>query len=337
PRRTQIIGSVDDITDEDLIPEEEMLVTVSHMGYIKRAPLSNYRSQHRGGKGRQAVVAREEDFIREAFVASTHAYLLTFTNLGKVFWVKVYSVPQAGPQSKGRPIVNLVQLADNEKVTAILPVRHFPDNEEEQFIVTCTKRGKVKKTDLKAYSNPRSNGLIACGIEEGDELVSVKITNGNQDLILSTKDGMAIRFSEKEARPIGRQSVGVRGISLRDGDEVVSMTTLEENTAFLTVTEFGFGKRTSIDEYRRQTRGGLGLITIKTDKRNGRVADAIQVLENDNVMIITDAGTLIRLKASEVSIIGRNTKGVRLLSVDREAKERVISVARIAEEETDSE
>ncbi len=336
PRRTQIIGNVGNLTDEDLIPEEDMLVTISHMGYIKRAPLSNYRAQRRGGKGKQAVSAREEDFIRDAFVASTHAYLLTFTNLGKVFWLKVHEVPQAGPQSKGRPIVNLVQLAENEKVRAILAVRHFPEKEEERFVVTATRRGKVKKTDLLAYSNPRSNGLIACGIEDGDELVSVRITNGKQDLLLSTKDGMAIRFFEEDARPIGRQSVGVRGISLREGDAVVSMDILNEKTSMLTVTEYGYGKRTSIDEYRRQSRGGLGLITIKTDERNGGVADAVQVLETDTVMIITDAGTLIRLKASEVSQIGRNTKGVRLISVDRKSKERVIAVERIAEEEVEA-
>jgi DNA gyrase subunit A len=336
PRRTLIGGGVGNMTDEDLIPEEDMLVTVSHMGYIKRAPLSNYRAQRRGGKGKQAAVAREEDFIRDAFVASTHAYLLTFTNLGKVFWLKVHEVPLAGAQAKGRPIVNLVQLAEGEKVRAILPVRRFPEKEEEAFVVTCTRRGKIKKTDLLAYSNPRSNGLIACGIEPEDELVSVKITNGQHDLLLSTRDGMAIRFAESDARPLGRQAVGVKGIALRDGDGVVSMEVLNEGASILTVTEYGYGKRTSIDEYRKQTRGGVGLITIKVDERNGRVSDAVQVTTNDSVMIITDAGTLIRLQVNGVSEIGRNTKGVRLISVDRNAKERVISVARILEEDEEA-
>ena len=333
PRRSEITGSISDMTDEDLIPEEEMLVTISHHGYIKRAPLSNYRSQRRGGKGKRAVASKEEDFIEDAFAASTHAHLLAFTNKGRVFWVKVHQLPQAGPQSKGRPIVNLIQLAENEKVRAILPVRHFPDKTDENFVVTATKFGKVKKTDLKAYSNPRASGLIACGIEDSDELVSVKITNGHQDLILSSQDGMAIRFKAANVRPMGRQAAGVRGINLRKNDQVVSMEVLEENASLLTVTEFGYGKRTAISEYRQQSRGGIGLITIKVDERNGKVKGVIQVNPNDNVMIITDGGTLIRMKASDVSVIGRNTKGVRLISVNRKSKERVVSVSRILEED----
>lgn len=333
PRRSIIVGGVGEMTDEDLIPEEEMLVTISHHGYIKRALLSNYRSQRRGGKGKQAVAAKEEDFIADAFAASTHAYLLAFTNLGRVFWVKVHELPMAGPQSKGRPIVNLIQLAEKEEVRAILPVRNFPTEEEKAFVVTVTRWGKIKKTDLMAYSSPRSSGLIACGIEDNDELVGVKITEGNHDVTLSTKDGMAIRFAESDVRPMGRQAAGVRGISLRTGDEVVSMEVLGEKASILTVTEFGYGKRTDAAEYRTQTRGGIGLITIKCDERNGRVCGAIQVGEQDNIMIITDAGTLIRMKASDVSEIGRNTKGVRLISVDRNSSERVIAVTRIAESE----
>lgn len=239
----------------------------------------------------------------------------------------------AGPQSKGRPIVNLIQLAEKEEVRAILPVRNFPTEEEKAFVVTVTKWGKIKKTDLMAYSSPRSSGLIACGIEDNDELVGVKITEGNHDVTLSTKDGMAIRFAESDVRPMGRQAAGVRGISLRTGDEVVSMEVLGEKASILTVTEFGYGKRTDAAEYRTQTRGGIGLITIKCDERNGRVCGAIQVGEQDNIMIITDAGTLIRMKASDVSEIGRNTKGVRLISVDRNSSERVIAVTRIAESE----
>ncbi|MBH1988496.1 MAG: DNA gyrase subunit A [Myxococcaceae bacterium] len=337
PRRSQIIGGVGQMTDEDLIPEEDMLVTISHQGYIKRAPLANYRSQRRGGKGKTAVTAKEEDFIEDAFSASTHAYLLAFTNLGRVFWVKVHELPMAGPQSKGRPIVNLIQLSENEKVRTILPVRHFPAEEGKAFVVTATKWGKIKKTDLMAYSSPRSSGLIACGIEDNDELVGVKITEGKNDIILSTKAGMAIRFGESDVRPMGRQAAGVRGVSLRTGDELVSMEVLGDKSSILTVTEFGYGKRTDVAEYRCQTRGGIGLITIKCDERNGRVCGTIQVSEQDNVMLTTDAGILIRMKAGDVSEIGRNTKGVRLISVDRNSTERVIAVTRIDDNEDSEE
>lgn len=333
PRRSIIVGGVGTMTDEDLIPEEDMLVTISRQGYIKRAPLANYRSQRRGGKGKTAVTAKEEDFIEDAFAASTHAYLLAFTNLGRVFWVKVHELPMAGPQSKGRPIVNLIQLSENEKVRAILPVRNFPTEEEKGFVVTATKWGKIKKTDLMAYSSPRTSGLIACGIEDNDELIGVKITEGKNDIILSTRDGMAIRFEESDVRPMGRQAAGVRGISLRAGDEVVSMEVLGDKSSIFTVTEFGYGKRTDVAEYRKQTRGGIGLITIKCDERNGRVCGTIQVAEQDNVMLTTDAGTLIRMKAGDVSEIGRNTKGVRLISVDRNTTERVIAVTRIDDNE----
>lgn len=334
PRKSKIIGKVELITNEDLIPEEEMLVTISRHGYIKRAPLSNYRSQKRGGKGKQAVTAKDEDFIQDAFAASTHAYLLVFTSNGRVFWVKVHELPQAGSASKGRPIINLIQLAEKEQVKAILPVRHFPLKENENFVVTVTKNGKIKKTDLIAYSNPRANGLIACGIEDNDMLVSAKITNGFQELVLSSSNGIAIRFKESEVRPMGRQAIGVRGITLRNSNEVVSLEVLSENMSLLTVTEFGYGKRTNISEYRCQSRGGIGLITIKTDKRNGKVIGVIQVNQADNIMIITDAGTLLRMKASDVSEIGRNTKGVRLISVnrnDKSSKEKVAAISRISE------
>ncbi len=331
PRRTQIVPNVDEITVEDLIAEEEMLVTISHLGYIKRSPLTQYRSQRRGGKGKQAVSAREEDFISNAFTASTHAYLLAFTNQGKVYWVKVHELPAAGPQSKGRPMVNLMKLDQGEQVRAILPVRHFPINENEAFVVTATRKGKIKKTDLTAYSNPRSSGLIACGIEEGDELIGVKITHGNDDILLSTRNGMAIRFAETDARPLGRQATGVRGIELREGDAVVSMEVVDENSSIFTVTEYGFGKRTDISEYRRQSRAGMGLITIKTDARNGPVADAVQVKPGEEVMIVTSVGTLIRMEVDGVSVIGRNTKGVRLMQLDKSSGERVISAARLVE------
>ncbi len=337
PRRTIFVNSINQLTDEDLIPEEDMLVTISHQGYMKRSLLSSYKPQRRGGKGKQAVAAKDEDFIADAFVASTHAYLLTFTSKGRVFWVKVHELSQAGPQSKGRPIVNLIQLGEDEKVRAILPVRKFPDKEGESFVVTCTKRGKIKKSDLRYYANPRTAGLIACGIENEDELIAVHITNGADHLLLSTKQGMAIRFDESDARVMGRQAAGVRGISLKPQDQVVSMEVVDNTASIFTVTEYGYGKRTAISQYRKQTRGGIGLITIKCDTRNGQVADAMQVLPTDSAMIVTNKGKLIRMNVDGVSKIGRNTKGVRLISVTKDRGERVTSVTRLAEEEPEVE
>jgi DNA gyrase subunit A len=332
-RRTQLTGDVDEIDVEDLIAEEEMVVTISHAGYIKRSPTSAYRAQRRGGKGKSAAKAKEDDFIQDAFVASTHAYLLTFTNRGRVFWLKVHQVPEAGGQARGRPIVNLIQLEAGEQVCTVLPVRRFPEKEDEAFLFFCTKNGVVKKTDLTQYSNPRSTGLIACGIEGGDELIAVRTTDGKSDVFLTTADGMSIRFNETEVRTMGRQAVGVNGIRLgSEGervDEVVAMEVLAKDASVLTVTERGYGKRTKEGEYPLQHRAGMGVITIKTTERNGRVAGAIQVQPGDQAMLITDGGTLIRIGTNDVSEIGRNTQGVRLLNV--EEGERVISVVRIAE------
>jgi DNA gyrase subunit A len=332
-RRTQLVGDVDEINVEDLIAEEEMVVTISHAGYIKRSPVSAYRAQKRGGKGKSAAKTKDEDFIQDAFVASTHAYLLTFTTKGRVFWLKVHQLPEAGGQARGRPIVNLVQLEDGEQVCTVLPVRRFPEKEDEAFLFFCTKNGVVKKTDLTQYSNPRSTGLIAVGIEVGDELIAVRSTDGRSDLFVTTADGMSIRFNEVEVRPMGRQAVGVNGIRLaEDGprkDEVVAMEVLAKGSAVLTVTERGFGKRTNEVEYPLQHRAGMGVITIKTTERNGRVAGAIQVNPGDQAMLITNGGTLIRINADDVSEIGRNTQGVKLLNVDDD--EKVIAVVRIAE------
>ncbi|HXW53315.1 MAG TPA: DNA gyrase subunit A [Myxococcota bacterium] len=336
PRRSIFVSEAEELSEEDLIADEDVLVTISHMGYVKRVPLSSYRPQRRGGKGKTAVVAKNEDFVQDAFVASTHAYLLSFTNFGRVYWVKVHELPEGTTASRGRPIINLIQLEEGEQVCAILPVRNFPEVEESQYVVTCTKNGKVKKTDLTAYSNPRSTGLIACGIEENDELIAVKITDGKNDLLLSTKQGMAIRFPETEARSLGRQAVGVRGIKLRDDDAVVSMEVLSNADAtILTVTKNGYGKRTAISEYRRQARGGLGLITIKVDERNGPVVSAMQVLDDDEIMIVTNMGKLIRMGADSISTYGRNTKGVRLISVDKVHGESVRSLVYIKDDGED--
>ncbi len=332
-RRTQVGDDADEIDVEDLIVEEEMVVTVSGAGYIKRAPLSAYRAQRRGGKGKSAAKTKEEDYIQDAFVASTHAYLLAFTDAGKVYWLKVHQVPEASAQARGRPLVNLIQLDEGEQVRALLPVRRFPETEGERFVVTCTGQGTVKKTDLTQYANPRSTGLIACGIEAGDTLVSVAITDGKSDLLLSTADGNCIRFNETEVRSMGRSSIGVIGIKLRrsggDSDVVVSMETVETAASILTVTEKGYGKRTAEGEYPVQGRAGMGVITIKTTDRNGRVAGVIQTKPGDEMMITTDHGTLIRVRADEVSEIGRNTQGVRLIHVDE--GEKVIRAVRITE------
>ncbi|MDP2340052.1 MAG: DNA gyrase subunit A [Deltaproteobacteria bacterium] len=338
PRRTQLIGDVDEINVEDLIAEEEMVVTISHAGYIKRSPVSAYRAQKRGGKGKSAAKAKDEDFIQDAFVASTHAYLLTFTTRGRVFWLKVHQVPEAGGQARGRPIVNLIQLEENEQVCTVLPVRKFPDKEDEAFLFFCTKHGVAKKTDLTQYSNPRSTGLIACGIEVGDDLISVAVTDGKSDVFLTTAEGMSIRFNEQEVRPTGRQTYGVNGIRLapEEGktDDVVSMEVLHKGASVLTVTERGFGKRTNENEYPLQHRAGVGVITIKTTERNGRVAGAIQVNPGDQAMLITNGGTLIRINTDEVSEISRNTQGVRLINVDE--GEKVIAITRIAEPADDT-
>lgn len=338
PRRTQLVGDVDEINVEDLIAEEEMVVTISHAGYIKRSPVSAYRAQKRGGKGKAAAKAKDEDFIQDAFVASTHAYLLTFTTRGRVFWLKVHQLPEAGGQARGRPIVNLIQLEANEQVCTVVPVRKFPENEEEAFLFFCTKNGVVKKTDLTQYSNPRSTGLIACGIEAGDDLISVAVTDGKSDVFLTTAEGMSIRFNELEVRTMGRQAVGVNGIRLaqEDGksDDVVSMEVISKGTSVLTVTERGFGKRTNESEYPLQHRAGMGVITIKTTERNGRVAGAIQVNPGDQAMLITNGGTLIRINTDEVSEISRNTQGVRLINVDE--GEKVIAITRIAEPSDDT-
>jgi DNA gyrase subunit A len=334
-RRTEFIGDVEDLEVEDLIADEEMVVTVTHAGYVKRSALTNYRAQRRGGRGKGATAIKEDDFVEDLFVASTHAYLLTFTDKGKVYWVKVHAVPEAGSGAKGKAIVNLVQLADDERVRAILPVRAFPKEEGQQYVLTCSRMGTVKKTDLTAYANPRQTGLIACGIDEGDELIGVRVTTGTSDVLLATRKGQSIRFEETLVRPMGRPATGVRGIDLEEGDEVVSMEVLEPDTKILTVTDNGFGKRTDQAEYPQQNRGGKGVITIRTTERNGAVAGIAQVHDTDDVMMVTSGGTLIRTRAAEISVIGRNTQGVKVISVD--PGDRVVSITRLVERDDPSE
>ncbi|HET9555365.1 MAG TPA: DNA gyrase subunit A [Anaeromyxobacteraceae bacterium] len=360
-RRTEIQGAAADLATEDLIAEEEMVVTVSHAGYVKRNPVSLYRAQRRGGRGKTGASAREEDFLEALFVASTHSYLLVFSDKGKVYWLKVHEIPQAGRTARGKPIVNLVQLSQGEKVAAILPVRTLPEPpsgadeaaeaaegaepEEKgsgEHVFMATRRGLIKKTRLDQFARPRAAGIIALGIEEGDELIAARLTSAGAHVLLSTAQGMAIRFEEADVRAMGRTAYGVKGITLEEGDAVVSAEVLPAAVegapvpAILTVTQNGYGKRTELAEYRVQSRGGKGLITIKTTERNGPVVAAARVLDSEEVMLITNGGMLIRMAASGISVIGRNTQGVRLITLESK-EEQVVGVAPVAETSAEAE
>ena len=329
-RRTEIVASSEDINIEDMIVEEDMVVTISHSGYIKRNPVSLYKSQHRGGRGKMGMGTKEEDFVEKIFIASTHHYLLIFTNTGKVYWLKVYQLPQAGRAAKGKAMVNLVNLSPGERVSATLPVREFS---ADKFVVMVTKKGIIKKTDLAAYSNPRSGGIIAVSIDEGDELVDVHLTMGNQDIFLATRLGMAIRFKEDDVRDMGRTARGVRGISLDEGDEVVGADIPATGTFMLTVSENGFGKCTPIEEYRVQSRAGKGTINLKTVPKVGNVSGVLQVTGEENVMLISNSGKVIRLKVQEIPINHRVTQGVKLIELDEE--EKLVGMARTTQEADD--
>jgi len=332
-RRTEITGAVDEITSEDLIAEEAMVVTLSHTGYVKRSPLSEYRAQKRGGRGKTGATTKEDDFVTDLFVASTHAFLMPITNKGRLYSLKVHELPLAGRTSRGKAMVNLVQFGEGERLAQVLVTREFGEN---QFVFFVTKRGVVKRTDLSAFANVRSSGIIALGIDEGDELVAVKITDGSKDVLLSTATGMSIRFPESEVRSMGRQAYGVKGITLDDGDEVVGADVVEKDTTILTVTENGYGKRTEEAEYRQQGRGGKGIIDIKTTDRNGKVVGLLQVTDKDEVMLVTNGGMLIRMKAKEISVIGRNTQGVRLIALES-ADEKVTGISKLPESEDEPE
>jgi DNA gyrase subunit A len=326
-RRTEIVASTEDIDIEDMIVEEDMMVTISHSGYIKRNAVSLYKSQHRGGRGKVGMGTKEEDFVEKIFIASTHHYLLIFTSAGKVHWLKVYQLPQAGRAAKGKAIVNLVNLAPGELVSATLPVRDFVD---DKFVVMVTKKGIIKKTELAAYANPRAGGIIAISIDKGDELVDVQLTMGNQDIFLATRLGMAIRFKEDDVRDVGRTARGVRGISLDEDDDVIGVEIPAENTFMLTVSENGFGKCTPIEEYRVQSRGGKGTINLKTVPKVGNVSGVLQVQGEENIMLISNAGKVIRLKVQEVPVNHRVTQGVKLIELEPE--EKLVGVARTTSE-----
>ena len=327
-RRTQIIDRTDEISIEDTIVDEDMAVTISHDGYIKRNPITLYRAQRRGGKGKIGTTTKEEDFVEYLFIASMHSYILFFTTIGKVYWIKVHELPQASRAARGKPIVNLLNLEPGERVSAFLTVREF---QEGRYIVFSTKNGLIKKTELMAYSNPRASGIRAIGLEDRDEVIGVRLTDGQQEIILSTADGQSIRFKEEQVRPTGRGTFGVVGMKLDPGDKIVSMEILTLGFDVLTVSEGGFGKRTAMDEYRLQSRGGKGIITMKTTDKTGRVIGVQQVTEEDQLMLITNIGKIIRLRIKDIRVIGRNTQGVRLIEI--EEGERVVSLARLAEKE----
>ena len=328
-RRTEIVVSTEDIDIEDMIVEEDMVVTISHTGYIKRNAVSLYKSQRRGGRGKVGMGTKEEDFVEKIFIASTHHYILIFTSLGRVYWLKVYQIPQAGRAAKGKAIVNLVNLSPGERLAAILPVKEFTD---DRYVVMVTKNGVIKKTSLAAYSNPRSTGIIAISIDEDDELMDVQQTMGNQDIFLATRQGKSIRFKEEDVRDVGRTARGVRGITMEKDDTLVGAEIPTEGNTIVTVTEKGFGKRTVVEEYRLQSRGGKGTINLKTVPRVGLVSGICQVVGDEDIILISNAGKIIRLRVEEVPLIHRSTQGVKL--IDLEEDEQLVGLAR-AERDTE--
>ncbi|MCJ7785180.1 MAG: DNA gyrase subunit A [Desulfobacterales bacterium] len=327
-RKTEIVEAAPEIRVEDLIAEEDMVVTITHSGYIKRNPISLYRSQHRGGKGKMGINVKEEDFVEDLFIASTHDYILFFTDAGKIHWMKVHELPQAGRITRGKAIVNLLNLSPEEKATTILSLKDFAKG---KFITFMTKRGTIKKTALEAYSNPRSGGIIAIHLDDEDELISTKLTDGKQFLFIGTKMGKAIHFPENQIREMGRTARGIRGIKISKGDEVVGMEVVAPHTQILTVTANGYGKRTQASEYRTQNRGGSGIFTVKRTQKTGDVIGIKIVADEDDLMLISNKGKIIRLRAVDIPVQGRSTQGVRLITI--EEGERVVVVARLAEKE----
>ena len=312
-RRTRIEADESDLTIEDLIAPQDVVVTLSHGGYAKAQPVSEYRAQGRGGRGKSATSVKDEDFVDKLFVANTHDTLLCFSNRGQLYWLKVYRLPQAGRGSRGKPIVNLLPLEEGERITAVLPIREY---QEDRYVFMATAQGTVKKTPLAAFSRPRSAGIIAVGLDEGDRLVGVAITDGTRDVILCTSEGKAIRFAEDDVRAMGRTAAGVRGIRVPDGVDVISLIIPDADGLILTASENGFGKLTSVEEFPVHGRGGQGVIAMQTSERNGRLVAAAQVATTDELMLMSSNGTLVRTRAGEISVLGRNTQGVRLIRLD---------------------
>ncbi len=327
-RRTEIMGSTGSFSLEDLIADEEMVITVSHAGYIKRVPADTYRAQARGGRGISGMRTKEEDWVEQIFLASTHDYVMFFTQNGQCYWLKVHEIPQGSRDSRGKPIVNLINLRPGDKIASLVPVREFS---HDRSLIFATRKGVVKKTALSAYGNPRVVGINAINILEGDELISVQLADGGCDVVLATREGMAIRFSEDNVREMGRATTGVRGISLQDGDEVIGMVVMKAGNTLLVVTEKGMGKRTGIDAYRQQRRGGRGVINVKTNDKTGRVVAIREVRPGDELMVITREGIVNRQSVDGIRVIGRNTQGVRLINLS--AKDVVMDVARVVKED----
>jgi DNA gyrase subunit A len=332
-RRTVIVEESGEFRIEDLIADEDMAITVTNTGYIKRTAISTYRAQRRGGKGRIGMRTREEDFVSHLFIASTHAYIMIFSDRGRAYWLKVHEIPDVGPGGKGKAIANLVSMEPGEKIAALLTVKDFPEEEDQQFVLMGSRKGVVKKTDLSLFRNPRAGGIIAMGIDDGDSVIAVELSDGKEQVFLGTRDGMAIRFEETDVRSMGRTAYGVRGISLRENDEVVAMEVVREGGTLLTVAQNGYGKRTELGEYRLQTRGGVGIINIQTSDRNGKVVGIAYVREDDELMIISQQGMILRMRAGDVRSIGRATQGVRLIGMDE--GDEVVAIAKLAEKEDD--
>jgi len=326
PRRTEIVEAAGEIRVEDMIADEDVAISITHGGYVKRTSITSYRSQRRGGRGRVGMRTKDEDFVDNLFIASTHSYILIFSDRGRVYWLKVHAIPDVGPQGKGKAIVNLVNIQPGEKIAAFCAVRAF---DQGGYVLLGTRKGIVKKTELLAFANPRQAGIIALGVEPDDALIDVVRTSGEDEILLATRDGMAIRFSEKDARPMGRTAYGVKGIELEAGDRVVSLGVVSPTGTVLTVCENGYGKRTPVEEYRTQSRGGKGLINVKTSGRNGPVVGVNLLAADEQVMLITEKGMIIRLDTAEISTIGRNTQGVRLINLDE--GDHLVSVALLAE------
>lgn len=326
-RRTRIMARVEELSTEDLVQEEDVVVSISHQGYVKRIPLTTYKAQRRGGKGITGATVKEEDFIEQMFVTNTHSYLLLFTNRGRVYWTRVWEIPEGSRIAKGKAIVNLVNLSSmDEKITACVAVDSF--EEKDAFLLMCTRHGIIKKTALREYSNPRKGGIIAINLDPGDMLIDVKRTDGDKEVVIATRDGIAIRFEEKDARPIGRTARGVTGIRLEKGDEVVGMEVLNPDDILLTVCENGYGKRTALNEYRLQSRAGKGIINIKATERNGKVVGIKVANTGNEVMIMTEQGMSVRIPVDDISVISRNTQGVRIVKLN--PGDRVASIANIA-------
>jgi DNA gyrase subunit A len=316
-RRTEIISDYEELTIEDMIAEEDMVITISHRGNIKRFPVSGYRRQNRGGRGSTGATTREEDFIEHMFIASTHHYMLFFTDNGRLYWLKVHEIPQAGKASKGRPIINLIDIQKDENLCGFVPVKNF---EDKGYIIISTKTGIIKKTELSAYSRPRKGGIVAATIRENDALLSAAITTGSNDIILVTQKGYSIRFNEREVRDMGRSATGVKGITLRSGDEVIGMVVVKREDTLLTISEKGLGKRSNVSDYRTQSRGGKGIIAMKVTDKTGPLVAVLEVVDNEDIILITEKGVVIRQHIGKISIIGRNTQGVKLIKLDENDK-----------------